>query len=131
MLQESRVLPGFEERTELWDVKARVDLQVRQVALERRETLERMVLRVLMGLQDLLAPQDNEELSVLPDSEEREAHWDCQVLLVHQVKQEILELRAAKVLLVGLVYQEPPDQEETPAPRVLLEQRGLLVKTVL
>lgn len=37
--------------------------------------------RVLMGLQDLLAPQGSEELSANPESGEREACWDCQVLL--------------------------------------------------
>lgn len=30
--------------------------------------------------------------------------------------------------MVGLVYQEPPGQEEMLALRALLEQRGLLVK---
>lgn len=34
-----------------------------------------------MGLQDLLAPQDSEASWVSLDSEEREACWDCQVLL--------------------------------------------------
>lgn len=130
-LQESKALLEFEGRLEPLDFKERVDLQAQQAVLERRESLERMVLRVLMGLLDLLAPQDSEALWVSLDSEEREACWDCQVLLVHQENLEHLELRAAKGLLVELVYQEPPGQEEMLAQRVLLEQRGLLVMMVL
>lgn len=129
MLQESRVLPGFEERTEVRDVKASMDLQGHPADLERKENLERTVLLVLMGLQDLLAPQGSEELSANPESEEREACWDCQVLLVNREKQEHLDLREALVLLGVSVYQEPLGQEEILDPRVLLELRGLLVRT--
>lgn len=131
MLQESRGPLGFEERMELKDIKERLDIQAQRAALERRETLERMVRWGLMGLQDLLAPQDREELWVSLDSEEREACWDCQVLLVHQEKPELQESRGAQGPLVELVYQEPPGQEETPALRVSLEQRGPPVRTAL
>lgn len=62
MIQESRDCLESEERMELQAVKARVDLPVLLATLERRESLEKMVLRALTDLQDLLAPQDNEEL---------------------------------------------------------------------
>lgn len=40
-------------------------------------------------------------------------------------------MQAQKALLEALVYQEPVDQEEMLVLRVLLEQKGLLVKMVL
>lgn len=55
------------------DVKEREELEVHLVALERKETLEKMDLRVLMGLQALLVHQDNEALWVSLESEEKEA----------------------------------------------------------
>lgn len=73
MLQESRVLLEFLERTELQDAKGRGDHQACQAALERRETLERTVPRGLTGLQDPLVLQDSEASWVSPESEEREA----------------------------------------------------------
>ncbi|KAF0045763.1 hypothetical protein F2P81_002292 [Scophthalmus maximus] len=87
-------------------------------------------IRGLTGLRDLLAPQDSEELWVSLDSEEREACWDCQVLLVHRESLEPLEYRAAKGPLAELGYQEPLGQEEMPARREtgeILDQRVWLV----
>lgn len=60
-LQENRVLLGSLERTELWAGRGRADLQVQLGVLERRETLERTVLRVQTDLQDLLELLDSEE----------------------------------------------------------------------
>lgn len=44
-LQESKAPVGFEGRMDPLDVKERLDLRAHRAALERRETLERMVLR--------------------------------------------------------------------------------------
>ncbi|CAB1434644.1 unnamed protein product [Pleuronectes platessa] len=125
-LQESKALVVFMERAAPTDVRGSRDPRAPRVALERMETLERTVLRGLTDLQDLQGPQDSEASWVSRDSEEREACWDFQVLLVHQENLEPLEHRAAKGPLVELVYQEPLDREETPVQRVLPEQRGHL-----
>lgn len=50
---------------------------------------------------------------------------------MHQENQEVLELQAPKALLEVWVYQELWDHEEKLVQRVLLEQKGPLVQTVL
>lgn len=63
-LRVNQVLLGSEERTELWVDRVKVDLRVQLGVQERRESLERTVLRVQTDLQDLLELQGSEELWV-------------------------------------------------------------------